>query len=94
MFEHFALPRLTFCTILLSRNIFWKQLDKLSQDRKGNADITVLTGHIFSTFVTFYLTKNDDISESAFLVFPSFFGRGDQNLTFLKKITGILFDFN
>ena len=55
--------------------------------------MTVLTGHIFSAFVTFSLTKND-ISESAFLVFPSFFGRGDQNLPFLKKITGILLDLN
>ena len=56
--------------------------------------MTVLTGHVFSAFVTFSLTKNDDISESAFLVFPSFFGRGDQNLPFLKKITGILLDLN
>ena len=46
--------------------------------------MTVLSVHIISGFVTFSLTRNDRISESA-LVFPSFFQRGNHNLPFLKK---------
>ena len=60
-----------FCGYLLSRNISWKQLHKLSQNPKENADMTVLSVHIISAFVTISLIRNDDISESA-LVFPYF----------------------
>ena len=57
-------------------------MDKLSQDCKERADMTVLSVHSFLIFVTFSLIRNNDISESA-LVFPSlFFQRGNQNLPF------------
>ena len=73
-----------FCGYLLSRNISWKQLDKLSRNPKENADMTVLSVHIISAFVTISLIRNDDISESA-LVFPYFFFKVVIRTCLLKK---------